>query len=200
MPASTSTHFFLNWAKERIDEMDAALTSLEGKIGEVNADLRIKANQTLADLRKKRDEFRDAVKKQAEANEATWTSAKTQLEADWARFETDVQKYVDSFGKQVKQQQATFKLQADAQLKAWREAADKFQAAAAGLAAERRSEIDATVTRMKADAAVADEKLKNLQEAGTESWSVLMAALTETRAVFDRANQSAREAFKKAAP
>jgi hypothetical protein len=52
---------------------------------------------------------------------------------------------------------------------------------------------------MKADAAVADEKLKKLQQAGTESWSVLMAGLTETRAAFDRANQSAREAFKKAA-
>jgi hypothetical protein len=121
------------------------------------------------------------------------------LEADWARFETEVQKYVESFGQQIKQQQATFKLQADAQLKAWREAADKFQAAAAGLAAERRSDFDASVTRMKADAAVADEKLKKLQQAGTESWSALMAALTETRAVFDRANQSAREAFKKAA-
>jgi hypothetical protein len=52
---------------------------------------------------------------------------------------------------------------------------------------------------MKSDAAVADEKLKKLQQAGTESWSVVMAALTETRAVFDRANQSAREAFNKAA-
>ena len=61
MPASTSTHFFLNWAKERIDEMDAALTSLEGKIPEVKADLRSKADKALADLRKKRDEFRDAV-------------------------------------------------------------------------------------------------------------------------------------------
>lgn len=199
MPASTSTHFFLNWAKERIDEMDAALTSLEGKIPEVKADLRSKADKALADLRKKRDEFRDVVKKQAEANEAAWTGAKTQLEAEWARFETEVQKYVESFGGQIKQQQATFKLQADAQLKAWREAADKFQAAAAGLAAERRSEIEATITRMKADAAVADEKLNKLQQAGTESWSVLMAGLTETRAAFDRANQSAREAFKKAA-
>ena len=199
MPASTSTHFFLNWAKERIDEMDAALTSLEGKIPEVKADLRSKADKALADLREKRDEFREVVKKQTDANEAAWIGAKTQLEADWARFETEVQKYVESFGERIKQQQTTFKLQADAQLKAWREAADKFQAAAAGLAAERRSEIDATLTRMKADAAVADEKLKKLQQAGTESWSVLMAGLTETRAVFDRANQSAREAFKKAA-
>jgi hypothetical protein len=48
-------------------------------------------------------------------------------------------------------------LQAEAQIKAWREAAHKFQAAARGFAAERRSEIDATVTRMKADAAAADD-------------------------------------------
>lgn len=47
--------------------------------------------------------------------------------------------------------------------------------------------------------ATAEEKLKKLQRAGNESWSVLMGALTETRAVFDRTNQSAREVFKKAA-
>jgi hypothetical protein len=68
-------------------------------------------------------------------------------EADWARFETEVQKYVRSFGEQIKQQQATFKLQADAQLKAWREAADKFQVAAAGFAVGRRSEIEANLKR-----------------------------------------------------
>jgi hypothetical protein len=44
----------------------------------------------------------------------------------WRSFEAEVQKYVESFGKRVEHQQETFKLQADAQLKAWREAADKF--------------------------------------------------------------------------
>jgi ElaB/YqjD/DUF883 family membrane-anchored ribosome-binding protein len=199
MSTRDNIHFFANWAKERIDEMDAALTSLEGKVSEVGADLRIKADQALADIRKKRDEFQDGVKKQAEANEAAWASAKPQLEADWTRFETEVQKYVASFGEQIKQQQATFKLQADAQLKAWREAADKFQLAAAGFAAERRSEIEANVKRMKADADAAEEKLQKLNQAGTQSWSILTAALTETRTVFDRANQAAREAFKRAA-
>ena len=56
----------------------------------------------LADLRK-RNEFRIIVKKQAEANEAARTSAKTQLEADWGRFETEIQKYVESFGAQINQ-------------------------------------------------------------------------------------------------
>lgn len=196
---TTTAHFFLNWAKERIDEMDAVLSSVEGKLGEVKAEVRVKAEETAKDLRKRRDEFRNSVQKQTQAGEAAWASTKTQLEAEWTRFEAEVQTYVERFGQQINQQQATFKLQAEAQLKAWREAADKFDTAASDFARERRGDIDATVNRMKAEAAIADEKLKKLQKAGNKSWSVLMGALAETRAVFDRTNQSAREVFKKAA-
>jgi hypothetical protein len=127
MPTHSSIHFYLNWAKGRVDEMDATLASLESKVSEVHADAHVKANQVLSDLRKKRDDFRSTVKKQAEANEAAWIKAKAQLESEWSEFETAVKKYVESFGKQIEQQQATFKLQAAAQLKAWREGADKFR-------------------------------------------------------------------------
>lgn len=201
MPTQKSSiHFYVNWAKERLDEMDAALTSLEGKVGALQADVRDKANKVLAGLRKQRDDFRDTVKKQSEANEAAWISAKAKLEPEWNSFEADVKKYVESFSKQFEHQQATFKLQAAAQLKAWREAADKLGGDAKEFATERRVEIDAAVKRMKADAAAAEEKIqKNLNQAGTQSWSALMATLTETRATFDRANQAAREAFKRAA-
>jgi hypothetical protein len=83
-------------------------------------------------------------------------------------------------------------------LKAWREAADKLASAAGEFASERRDEIESNVKRMKADAVVAEEKLRKLNEAGNQSWSALTAALTETRTIFDRANQTAREAFKRA--
>jgi len=199
MAMQSSIHFYLNWAKERIDEMDATLASLETKVSEVQADARVKANQVLADLRKRCDDFRSTVKKQAEGNEAGWIKAKAQLETEWSAFETEVEKYVDTFGKKIEQQQATFKLQATAQLKAWREAADKLRTAGKEFAAERRGEIEATVKRMETDAAVAEERLQKLNQAGMQSWSALMGALAETRAVFDRANQAAQEAFKRAA-
>ena len=198
MPTQSSIHFYLNWAKERIDEMDATLVSLESKASEVQADARVKANQAMADLGKKRDDFRDTVKKQAEANEASWIRTKAQLKSEWSAFETEVKQYVDSFGKQIEQQQATFKLQAAAQVKAWREAADKLRSAGKEFAAERRGEIEAIVKRMEGDAAAAEEKLQKLNQAGMQSWSALTAALTETRGAFDRANQAAQEAFKRA--
>ena len=64
MSQHSAIHFYLNWAKERIDEMDATLASLEAKVSELQADARTKANHALADMRKKRDDFRDTLKKQ----------------------------------------------------------------------------------------------------------------------------------------
>lgn len=199
MVTQSNINFFTNWGKERLGEMEATVASLEARAAEVQSDLRERATKVLADLGRQRDEFRDTLKKQSEAGEAAWTQAKSKMEADWRAFEAEAGKYVESFGKQVEQQQATFKLQADAQLKAWREVADKLGSDARKFASEHRGDIDAALTRMNADAAEAEKKLEKLKQAGTHSWSALMTALTETRLAFDRANEAAREAFKRAA-
>lgn len=94
MSTQGTIHFFTNWAKERLDEMDATLTSLEGKAAEVQADARDKAGKALAELARNRDAFRDSIKQQAGASESVWASAKTRLETDWNAFEAEVKKYV----------------------------------------------------------------------------------------------------------
>jgi hypothetical protein len=199
MATQTSTHFLIDWAKGRLDEMDATLTSLEGKVSSVQADARDKAAKALAELHKRREGFQAIAKQQAAANEAALIDAKTKLETQWSAFESEVDQYVEHFGTQVELQQATFQLQAAAQLKAWRDAAEKLGSAANDFAAERRGEIDATVKKMADAAAAAEDKLKKLNQAGTQSWSVLTAALTETRGVFDRASQAVRDEFKRSA-
>jgi hypothetical protein len=45
-------HLYLNWAKERIDEMDAALASLEIKAGQAKVESKVKADEIVADLKK----------------------------------------------------------------------------------------------------------------------------------------------------
>jgi hypothetical protein len=200
MAEQSRMHFYLNWAKERIDEMDATLASLEAKVSQVQADSKVKANQLIADLQKRRDEFQAIVKKQAEAGEAAWQSTKPQLESHWNDFEAKVKTYIDSLGKQVQQQQATFRDVAAAQVKAWREAADKLHDAAGKVAAARRADIDAALKQMKADASEAEARLQKVKQAGSESWTVFGAALAESRKAFDRANQAAWDALKRAAP
>jgi len=195
---ASNAHFYLNWAKERIDEMDAVLTSLQSRATQVSAESRAAADQLVADLRSKRDAFQNDLRRQAEAGEAAWAQSRAKLESDWNAFQADVKKYVEDFGRQMKQQQTTFQDIAAAQLKAWREAADRFQAAAADLAVDRRARMEATVQQMKADASAAEANFQKLAKAGTESWAALSAALTDSRAAFDRANRTAWDAFKRA--
>lgn len=196
MAAQSSMHFYLNWAKERIDEMDAVLASLEAKAGQAKAESATKADQLVADLKKRRDEFQALLKEQADAGEAAWARAKADMETQWSGFEVQVKTYFESAGKQVEQQQATFKDIAAAQAKAWREASDKFHDAANKVAAARRADVDSAIQKMKSDASEAEARLQKLKQAGSASWSALSAALAESRKAFDRANQAAWDAFK----
>jgi hypothetical protein len=200
MPGKSSMHSYLSSAKERIDEMDAALASLERSASRVQAGSKARANQLTAELKKRRDEFQTTVNKQAEAGEAALERARTQLETQWSGFEAQVKAYVETVGKEIGQQQATFLDMSAAQMKAWREATEKLHEAAGKVAAARRVEIEAAFKRMKADASEAEARMHKLKQAGSESCSAWSAALAESRKAFDRANQAAWDAVKRAAP
>jgi len=198
MPEHSSIHPYLNWTKERLDEMDATLASLEGKASQVKADPKAEADKMIGDLKKRRDEFLDKVKAQAQAGEAALQATKPQLESQWQAFEAQVKTYFDTVGKQIELQQATFRDVATAQVKAWREAADQVHNAATKVAAEKRANLDTAVKQMKADAVEAEARLQKLKQAGKESWAALSAALAESRKAFDRANQKASDELKRA--
>lgn len=103
-------------------------------------------------------------------------------------------------GKLIEQQQATFAGVAAAQVKAWREAADKLRDAASKVTTDRRADLDIALKQMRADASEAEARFQKLKLAGSESWSALGAALAESRKSFDNANQAAWEAFKRVVP
>jgi hypothetical protein len=198
MTQQSSMHVYLNWAKERIDEMDATLASLEAKVGEMHAETKVKADQLIAELGKRRDEFQVRVKEEAKAGEAAWERTKPELESRWNEFEAQVKTYIESLGKQVQQQQATFQEVAAAQMKAWRETADSLRDAAGEVATARRADIDAVIAQMKAAGSEAEARLQKLKQGGTESWTAFGTALAESRKAFDRANQAAWAALKSA--
>ena len=197
MAEQSSMHFYLNWAKERIDAMDAALASFETKAGQVQA--KVKTSQLIVDLKNQRDAFQETVKQQAKAGEVAWERTKTQLQPRWNSFEAQVKPYIDTASKQIEQQKLVFRDVAAAQVKTWRETADKINDAATKFTAERRADLEAAVSQMRADAQ-ADARLQKLKQAGTESWMALSAAMAESRKAFDRANQATWDALKRATP
>ncbi|RUW28636.1 MULTISPECIES: hypothetical protein [unclassified Mesorhizobium] len=196
MSDQSSMHAYLNWTKQRIDEMDAILASLEAKVGQVKVDSKADADRIVADLKQRRDEFEASAKAQAKAGQAAIRENTAKLESQWRRFETEVNTYFETVGKQAEQQKATFLQAAGAQAKAWRETAEAFHNEAGKVMTARRADIDVAVTKMKADAAEAEARLHKLMQAGGESWAALSAALAESRQAFDRANQQAGDALK----
>ena len=199
MPEQSKFHFHIEWAKERLDEMDAILASLEHHDRKIQSASRAKADQLIADLRKSRDEFEKAMNAQVQAGEAAWLQNRVQLESQWDAFAAEVTKHFEAMGRQVAVQEAMFRNLAAAQQKAWHKAGEKLRGAAIGFAANRRAEVESAVQQMKAEASKAESQLRALMGAGNESWAAMNAALGESRRAFDRAVQAAGNAFKRAA-
>jgi hypothetical protein len=198
MTSATHTHHFSNWAKERLAEMDATLTSIEARLGALHAETKKQAEKAVSEIRAQRDEFQEAVRKE-QHEWAAWAKAKTALDANWTSFETIVQKYMSEARQNTEQQQATFKARAEAQRKARQETIDVLHGKVAAFAASKKQDLDAALGHLKAEAETAKSKLETIQKAGEQSWAAMKMALEESRTAFDKASQRALEAFKKAA-
>ena len=192
-------HAYVDWMKERLDEIDATLASLESSATAMQADARTKADAALTAMRSARDVFRKSLKEHAQSSEAAFERSKAARDVQWTAFEGSVQLFLEGAGKQAKQQQDTFHARADAQRKAWHAAMDKLHKDANNLSAKHRSEIEAALKQMKSEADVATAKLEKLHKAGGESWVAFKTALTETRTSLEHAIQTVHDAFKRAA-
>ncbi|WP_052699464.1 hypothetical protein [Hyphomicrobium sp. 99] len=155
-------------------------------------------NQNRSD-RAARDDFFKAIREHGQASEAVIAHSKTELQTQWAKFESSVSSFLNATDQQAKEQEAAFRARADAQRKAWKEAIDKLHSSAKNFADNRREEVETAVKHMKVDADAARAKLEKLRKSGSESWAAMQSVLTETRAAWDKANQAVHESLKRAA-
>lgn len=197
MTTETYAHDFLNWAKERLNEIDATLTLIETRVGSLQADAKKQAENAILEIRAQRDVFKEAIQKQKVESEAGWAKAKSGLEANWTSFEALVQKYLNETRHDAKSLQVTFEARAEAQRKAWQETFDALRGKASTFAAAKKQDVDAALAHLKTEADAAKSKLETHRKAGEQSWSAFKTALEESRAAFDEASRKALEAFKK---
>lgn len=201
MVGRSSAHTSIDWAKERLDEMDATLASLEKKLGDLKSENRVKAERAIAEMRQQRDVFKQTIETKKDATEAEWQKTKKALESRWIAFDAAVQKWVAATGESVAEQNEIFIARAEAQLKAWNAKIDQFDAKLKASTNEfsdaRRREAESNLAMIRAERDAAKAKLESLKQSGKVSWSALNKALVESRAAFDRANRTAYEAFKR---
>lgn len=192
--ARSSVHGSIESAKERLDEMDATLALLEKKLGDFKLENRAAAERAIADMREQREALKQVIDAKRQATEAEWQETKEKVHSRWTAFEAAVQKWTED----VAVQNEIFAARAEAQLKSWKDIIDGLEVSAKAAAADRKREIESAIATIRAEREVVKTKLEALKRSGKETRTALANALDESRAAFDRANQKAAEAFKRA--
>jgi len=187
MPKHSSFHFHIEWAKERLDEMDASLASLERHARAKEAEFRAKADQLIAALRKRRDQYWRASDTLRYAADEAWPRDKAMLDKLFEGFSKDLNGYVEKLGTEAALQRALFQDSAAAQRNALRDAVERLEKAGKEFATHRGSEIGEMLQQMRADASDVEAKIQKLNRAGNRSWAELSEELAESRAAFDNA-------------
>lgn len=190
-------HAQIVWAKERLDEMDASLDALQRRVDETRVAARGNLERSINNLRNRRDEFRQTMKTAKDVGMAEWTRQGTRLKSQWSEFEDELNKTMEAFGAQVAVRRAVFRDLIAAQQSAWRDAAKSMRSSTAGFARDCRNEIEQVVQSMKANESKAEARLKDMNEAGSESWEAMKGALAKTRSAFDRSIKAAEKAFQR---
>ena len=186
------------WAKQRVDEIEATLKAVEARLGTLSAEAKTAAEQAMSEMRLQRDVFQKAIRDQQHEGEAAWAKGRAALETNWAAFEATVQTYMKQARETAEQQQAMFKVRAEAQRKAWQASMDDFIRQANSFAAAKKPDLDAAIARAKTEAEAAKSKLEASAKAGGQSWDAMKAALEESRVAFEKAGKKALEAFQQA--
>ncbi len=198
MTSGSGVHAYTEWAKSRLDEMDAAVSSMETGIKDLQTQGRASAETALAEMKAKRDAFSGQIDASREAGEAAWADINTQMLANWNAFESAAKSYMGTATEFAEQNRAAFQARADAQVKSWRDSLETLQGMAMEFSGDRKADIESAVEKMRSEGDSAKARLDSLSQAGTESWSGMMKALTDSREAFEKANTAAFETFKRA--
>src|SRR5947199_277064 len=92
MAEQSSIHPYLNWTKQRIDEMDATLASLEAQAGKAKAESKVKADQMNADAA----EAEARLQKLKQAGSESWAGLSAALAESRKAFDGANQKTGDA--------------------------------------------------------------------------------------------------------
>ncbi len=198
MAKESGVHAYTDWAKGRLDEMDATVSSMEAHIKELQARGQANAEAALAEMKAKRDAFSAEIDKSRASGEAAWADIVSQMQANWSAFETATKNYMDSATEVAEQNRLTWQTRAEEQMKSWQASLDQLQNAAKEFSGERKVDLENAIDKMKSEGDSARARLDSLSQAGTQSWSAMMKALSESRAAFETANTAAFEAMKRA--
>jgi len=194
------THETLQWSKQKLDEIDATLTAVEGSVDSLKSDARAEADRAIARIKAARDSFKakvDSFRADAASAKGAADEAYAALEAEWVKVEMSFDAYLTAAKEQADVVAKVFAARAAAQREAMRTALEAVRASAREAIEQARRDIDTAIHGLAAETEKAQARLGQVSSAGAESWLAIKSGLDATRAASARTWNSITEALTK---
>ena len=194
-------HEYVVWAKQKLDEIDATLATLENSVGVLEKDARTQAERAITRIRTARDAFKakvdTAVRSDFAAAEAITKEAQVGIEAEWTEVELAFQDFLAAAASHASIVKKALTARAEAQRQAWQSSLQAARATATEVIDQARGEADAVMRRLAAEAEKAEAKVGQVSVAGDESWKAIKGGLDEAISIYDRTWKKISDAIAK---
>ena len=191
----SSVNIFVDWAKARLDEMAANAGALQANLDKLDATTRTQAEQAINQLNQWIERGQKDINDVQSKGPASVAQAKADLEALWAKFQSNSANWAQL----AQDQQATFQARAQAQVQAWQDLVNSYMQRLNDVHAQNKAQAEAQVEQFKTEAQKAQADLKakvdELSKAGQTSWEAMSQALDESRTAFAKSLEMAAKNF-----
>jgi len=197
MTQTSSIHPLVLWSKNRLDEMEAALLEVEKDSSKAKEDIKAAVAATLPKAKQSLNDFKARmqanIQEVEKKGEVASKSAKQEMQQDWKKFEEAMSAAVARLNSCQKE----FEARADAQLKSWQETIQKYNKAAAGVAADQKESFNAALKRMQDKAQEGKQHFAEIRQAVSNSPEAYRVALKKCREAFEEAYESVKSKLAK---
>ncbi len=203
MSQQSCAHEYLEWAKQKLDEIEATLVSLDNAAQTSKDDARTEADRVVVRIRATRDAFKANV----DALRADVTAVREVADIPTHRFRRNGLKLnwpiktlyygitaVTGHANIIKQ---VIIARAEAQRESRQSSLQSVQATASDVIEQACGEIDAAIRRLTVETEKAEAELEKTSAVGGESWEAIKSSLEEVISVYDRTWKKISEAIAK---
>lgn len=198
MTNQSRAHAQLEWTKQKLDEIDAALGSIEASVGKTQNKVSLEADQALDRLKSERDRLQkgfESLRADVEARRGVADEVYDFLQASWIDVEIAFQDFLTTISSQTDVVKATIAAQAEAQRQSWLKSIDAVRASASDVVDRARGEVDAAIAQLDDAGKKVEAKLGQASAAGDVSWQALKVGIEETKQAHLRTWKKISEAL-----
>ncbi|MCW2282710.1 ParB-like chromosome segregation protein Spo0J [Rhodoblastus acidophilus] len=189
MKSASALHNQIAWTKQRLDEADASLASMEISAAKLSGEAREQAEQTLERIRAARNRFAEIGMKAAQDAAAAANQQADVLADQWCEVELRMHDFLVVAAGHAEDVKAALKARVEAQMKTWKASADAAQLVSADAIQQVRADVDNALLRLQGEAENVQNTIGRLAVAGDESWRAVQAGIADVAVVAQRTRQ-----------